>query len=83
MTGKPSQKTEEEKKIDRELKNEEHSPQYDTDTVEGESWKKCLPEILNKRFIDGWKYTPPIMRIGRNETQSGAPYIYSILYERI
>jgi len=83
MSGKPSQKTEEEKEVDRELKKQETLPQYDTDMVEGEGWKKCFADILNTRFIDGWKYVYPIMRVGRNESKSPSPYIYLILYERI
>ena len=82
MAGKKSDVTKEDKNIEKEIREEEYLPQYDTDTVEGEVWKKCFADILNKRFIDGWEYLPPYMRTGMNESKSCTPYFYTILYKR-
>lgn len=82
MPGKKSQITPEDKKVEEELKKNEAEPQYEVDEVEGENWKKCFADILNKRFLDGWKFVS-VMRIGTNQKKHDAPNIYHILYERI
>ncbi len=63
--------------------------QYDMDTLVGEDWKRQFPEILNKRYADGWKYIPSYIRVGihgkewdEKLNQEIIVYKYGVLYER-
>lgn len=59
--------------------------QYDYDRFEGRSFFEILPDILNKRYADGWKYVD-IYKLGVNTSKmidGEYPLVYGVLYERI
>lgn len=58
--------------------------QYDYDRFVGKGFFKTLPEILSKRFAEGWKYIE-IFNLGKDYTKSidgEYPVLFGVLYEK-
>lgn len=79
MGNKKSDSTPEEDQI---AKNISLYEQYDNDIIVGTEFLQRLPEILNKRYTEGWKYVQ-LFRVGEETRKIPIKPIYSILYERV
>lgn len=79
MANKTKKQTKEETKAKNEIKIPE---QYDYDRFKGRNFLKTLPEILNKRYGEGWRFLK-IFNLGEDTSRIPIKTVYGILYEKL
>lgn len=70
-------------KEEREAQKEIEIPRfYDYDVFKGSEFLKTLPEILCKRYVDGWEFVR-VFRLGEDPGKIPIKTIYGVLYKNI